>query len=326
MKVYYNNTTSAYKADFNLDDDNYLEVVMYKPVDTTEEEETESTETEATEGTESETAEAESESESEAETETETVSEDEDECPYEGYEEIGRSGLQLESHGSYSLLLTSMRKFLNRNKDNTVSQSDIKLISTNKVTYGSRMKYEEVDNRYAAYAILQVDTNTISSGVTELQVVLFRVKPANVTFNVPSSMTTELVSYSSDELFTNGSKRHFLWDTYALEIDGVEYRFSEKGVNQTDADPTISMGDREYVEMTVRKYSNGFEEALTRLCDDDTVLIEATAGIANTQRVQLTEGVGTFRWYNLGYTGDFKIKLGWRWYSGVAEVKLTVGE
>ena len=242
------------------------------------------------------------------------------------YEEIGNTGIQLESHGSYSLLLTKMEDFLVRNSDNTITTSAIKLVATNKATFGSRAKYEEVDNRYNARGVLQVDTNTISSGVVELQVVLFRVQPANINFDIPSTMDYELESYTASEIFSGGSKRHSFWDTYALEIDGVEYRFSEKGVNKTGADTSISMTDREYVDIAVRKYSNGFEEALTRVCDNESVLIEATAGVVNTQRVKLTEGVGGFRWYNLGFTGDFKIKLGWRWYSGVAEVNLTAEE
>lgn len=242
------------------------------------------------------------------------------------YEEIGSTGIQLEQHGSYSLLLSRSDSFLVRNADNTISKSMIKFVATNRVTFGSRVKYEEVDNRYNAVGILQVDTNTISNGVVEIQVILFRVQPANINFDLPSTMEYELENYTASEIFSNGSKRHSFWDTYSLEIDGTEYKFSEKGVNQTDASASISMAGREYVDVTIRKYSNGFKEALTRLADNETVVVEATAGIANTQRVKLTEGVGSFRWYNLGYTGDFKIKLGWRWYSGIAEINLTAEE
>ena len=239
------------------------------------------------------------------------------------YNEIGSSGLQLESHGSYSLLLTKMEDFLVRNSDNTISTSAIKLVATNKATFGSRAKYEEVDNRYNARGVLQVDTNTISGDVVELQIVLFRVQPDNITFDLPSTIEYELESYAASDIFASGSKRHSFWDTYALEIDGIEHRFSEKGKNLLETDTTVDMSDREYVECVVRKYSNGFDEALEREADDETVTVEITAGVANTSRVQLTNGVGSFRWYNLGYTGDFRIKLGWRWYSGVAEICLT---
>lgn len=239
------------------------------------------------------------------------------------YEEIGNSGTQLESHGSYSLLLSKLEDFLVRNSDNTITTSAIKLVATNKATFGSRAKYEEVDNRYNARGVLQVDTNTISGDVVELQVVLFRVQPDNITFDLPSAIEYELESYAASDIFTSGSKRHSFWDTYALEIDGVEHRFSEKGKNLSDSDVTVSMGDRDYVDCTIRKYSNGFAEALEREADNETVTVETTAGVANTTRVQLINGAGSFRWYNLGYKGDFRIKLGWRWYSGVAEICLS---
>lgn len=239
-----------------------------------------------------------------------------------GDEDLGTAGIQLESHSSYILLLSTGNKYLVRNENNEVLRSQVKLVQANKITYGSRMGYEEVENSYHAQAILQVDTNTVSGDVVELQTSLFRVAKDNITFSLPEGMEVEYENFTAEDIFLKGSKRHSFWDTYALEIDGVEHKFSERCENLGGTDTAVSMGDREYVDCAIRKYSTGFGEALRRDADNETVLVETTAGIANTRRVALANGIGSFRWYNLGFTGSFRVKLGWRWYSGIADVKL----
>lgn len=239
-----------------------------------------------------------------------------------GDEDPGTAGIQLESHSSYILLLSMGNKYLVRNENNEVLRSTVKLVQANKITYGGRMRYEEVENSYHARAILQVDTNTVSGDVVELQASLFRVAKDNITFSLPEGMDVEYESFTAEDIFLKGSKRHSFWNTYSLEIGGVEHKFSERCENLGGTDAVVSMGDREYVDCTIRKYSTGFAEALEREADNETVTVETTAGVVNATRVQLTNGIGSFRWYNLGYTGDFRIKLGWRWYSGIADVEL----
>lgn len=236
------------------------------------------------------------------------------------YEEIGKHGQPLYSHSTYSVLYKE-DGFQIRDRANVQYRSKIKIVPTNQITMGSRMKYEEVENRYGGMVLMQIDTNTVSGSVIEMQIQLYRLQKTNVNFYLRPKMTTEYVDLNMDEVFSKGSKRHKLWDTYSITVDGNEYKASEWNHNVLGV---VNMKQREYVDVYIQKYSNDFENALERDADNEDVFIECTAGIANCQRVKLVNGKAKFRWYNLGYEGEFKIKLGWRWYSGVADVKLMV--
>ena len=144
----------------------------------------------------------------------------------EGYIEIGKHGVPLESHSTYSVLY-SEDGYLIRDKENKQYRSNIKILPTNQITMGSRMKYEEVENRYGGDVLMQIDTNTISGSVFELQMQLFRLNKENTVFYLRPNMQIEYVDLDMDEVFAKGSKRHSLWDTYSLIIDGAEYRRKE---------------------------------------------------------------------------------------------------
>ena len=238
-----------------------------------------------------------------------------------GYVEIGKHGVPLESHSTYSVLYND-EGYLVRDKENKQYRSNIKILPTNQITMGSRMKYEEVENRYGGMVLMQVDTNTISGSAFELQVQLFRLSKEDTVFHLRPNMQIEYADLDMDEVFAQGSKRHSFWDTYSLSIDGVEYKRKERETNELAG--VVDVAGREYIEMKVQKYSNGFTEQLNREADNEEVFIECTGGVTNCQRVKLANGRGQFRWYALGYEGLMKIKLGWRWYSGVAEIRLAV--
>lgn len=235
------------------------------------------------------------------------------------YVEIGKHGTPIFGHNTYSLLFREAG-FLIRDRDNVQYRSQIKIVPTNQLTMGRRMKYEEVENELDAMVLAQLDTNTISGNVCELQLQLFRLTPKTSNIFLPEGMTTQIVDLDIDDVFKHGSKRHSFWDAYSITIDGQEYKCSERSAEVF----LLALAGREFVDVEVQKYANGFTEKLQREEDNEEVFLECTAGVANCQRVQLTNGRGTFRWYSLGYTGAMKIKLGWRWYSGVAEVKLEV--
>lgn len=237
----------------------------------------------------------------------------------EEYVEIGKHGVPLQSHSTYSVLWKE-GGYLIRDKENKQYRSQIKILPTDHITMGSRMKYEEVENRYGGMVLMQIDTNTIEGSVVELHMQLFRLSKANTTFRLRPNMVAEYEDLDIDEVFSKGAKRHNLWDTYSVVIDGVEYKAGE---HNKDVLGEIELQGREYVEVEVQKYSNGFGQKLEREADKEEVFLEVTGGIANCQRVKLAGGKGKFRWYPLGYVGEFKIKLGWRWYSGVADVKLV---
>lgn len=238
------------------------------------------------------------------------------------YIEIGKHGQKLQGHNTYSVLFNE-KGYLIRDLQNKQYRSQIKIVPTNQITMGSRMKYEEVENRYGGIVLMQIDTNTISLNVLELQMQLYRLQKSNVNFYLRPRMEVEYIDLDMDDVFAKGAKRHSLWDTYSITIDGQEYKGSEWTKALLG---TISTKGKEFFDVEVQKYSNNFEQVLSREADNEEVFIECTGGIVNCQRVKLTNGKAKFRWYPLGYEGEFKIKLGWRWYSGVADVKLEAKE
>lgn len=232
------------------------------------------------------------------------------------YVESGHHAVRLHHHTTYSVLWSDGEYFV-RGLDNVQYKSRVKIIPTNNVTLGSRMKFEEAENRYGGLCLIQIDTNTIHGEVCEFIVQLFRVRKDNVAFE---GMEPEFESLNIKDVFKKGSMRHAHQDTYSLTVDGVECKADEHEKSNL---ATIKTDGREFIEMTVRKYTNAFETALMRDDDCEDVFIECTGGITNCQRVKLKNGVGSFRWYPLGFKGQFKIKLGWKFYSGRADVILT---
>lgn len=236
------------------------------------------------------------------------------------YIEVGKHGVKLTGHNTYSVLY-SPAGYLIRDRENVQYRSKLKILPTNQITMGSRMKYEELENRYGGMVIMQIDTNTISGDVLELQMQLFRLKKENVTFSLLPDMQAEYLELDINEVFAKGSKRHSLWDTYSIAVDGIEYKGEEHGNNTINI---LDMSNKDFVEIEIQKYANQFSKALNREVDNEEVFIECTGGIANCQRVKLTNGKAKFRWYAFGFEGEMKIKLGWRWYSGIAEVRFEV--
>ena len=140
------------------------------------------------------------------------------------YTTLGTDYIPISEHSSYSIIMRNNDALYKiRDDKNSVVQSKIKLVPSNKIMMGSRMKYDEVENRYDGVSLLQIDTNTFNGNVSELQVVLFRVKKENLTFEIPTSMKVEYTEYNSSDIFKKGAKRHYFWDTYALIINGKEY-------------------------------------------------------------------------------------------------------
>ena len=237
------------------------------------------------------------------------------------YVEVGKHGTPLFGHSTYSLLFREAG-FLIRDKNNVQYRSQIKIVPTNQLTMGRRVKYEEVENELDAMVLAQLDTNTISGKICELQLQLFRLSPKTSNIFLPESILPEISNLDIDDVFKHGSKRHSFWNTYSITIDGHEYKCSERNEEVF----SLALAGREFIDVEVQKYANNFAEPLNRTEDNEEVFLECTAGVANCQRIQLVNGRGKFRWYSLGYTGKMKMKLGWRWYSGVADIGLEVSD
>lgn len=118
--------------------------------------------------------------------------------------------------------------------------------------------------------------------------------------------------------------RYEVWDTYSLTCNKQEIGCKNTGEAVFGEPLVVSAADGEYVEFTVKKYSPEFEKKLNRASDCEEVFIETTAGLLNTLRVRLSSGEGKFRLYLLGYKGEIKIKLGWKYFTGWCEYLVIV--
>lgn len=78
------------------------------------------------------------------------------------------------------------------------------------------------------------------------------------------------------------------------------------------------------IDFTITKYKGGYAEKLSRDIDCEEVFIETSAGLADTRRVRLVNGVGKFRLITFGYEGFIKIKLGRKWFSGWNDYALNI--
>lgn len=133
----------------------------------------------------------------------------------------------------------------------------------------------------------------------------------------------EIEEFHQNEVQKTGFPRDQIWDSYALTINGTGYMVnSREGKVKNDfgfdgdIPGTIEYEGEEPITMTIQKYSGRYKPKgmLTRDIDIDEVLVETTAGLTDTRRVYLQNGVGTFRFFPLGYEGKMHIKLGRRWY------------
>lgn len=148
----------------------------------------------------------------------------------------------------------------------------------------------------------------------------------------PESTTIEadgeyvIEEFNISDATRDGFPRDQIWDSYALEYNGDKYIVDshERNMQHRFTDETFlkAPGVIEYegdgpITFTIRKCNTRYtpDHWLTRDIDDDEVFVESTAGLTNTKRVYLKNGVGTFKLYPLEYEGKAHIKLGRKWYS-----------
>lgn len=118
--------------------------------------------------------------------------------------------------------------------------------------------------------------------------------------------------------------RRTIWDRYALQIGDQLSGCDNSGTILLGS--AIELSPEECFEVVIQKYTPDFGLPLNREIDNEVVCIETTAGIINTSRVSLVNGIGKFKLYPMGYQGEFKLKIGWRYFSGWSEYKIIVKE
>lgn len=170
---------------------------------------------------------------------------------------------------------------------------------------------------------LQIDTGIIAEAQKDYVISVWGIEKANL--QVYSDQTPEYVETTDTEIHSNGYPRFKFWDSYSLTANGKEYKADCHARDKGSAeDRTLTADEDGFIQFAIRKYKGAFEEPLTRDYDNDDVYIETSAGIADTRRVVLTNGEGTFRLLTLGYKGAIKIKLGRKLYTPWNEYNLTL--
>lgn len=224
-------------------------------------------------------------------------------------------------YNSYSLARS--RGFVKNYRQMTMS--DFKFLDLNRLGTSIKMDFGEIVQLYADTDILQIDTGVIGNGMKDIVIRIFLGKREN--FEIECDEEYEILSFNSDDLIQGDHPRQHLWDSYALMIEGVEYKSNRKGMPIAPAfiRPILIKNDKEYLECKIIKYKVDFEGyKLTRDIDDDVVLVESTCGVISTKRVELENGVGIFRLYPFGHEGSFKLKLGRKWYEVWNEYNLIL--
>ncbi|MDR3049556.1 MAG: hypothetical protein LBV16_06970 [Elusimicrobiota bacterium] len=123
-----------------------------------------------------------------------------------------------------------------------------------------------------------------------------------------------------------------LLDYFSLSANGQEYKADSAG-NNIDGDfdkPIIPLytdgkSNLPFAEFVIQKYLRRFEAPLNRDIDNDEVTVESSAGLVNTRRAYMQNGITKFRLYPFGYEGKIKIKIGRRWYENLNEYNLILG-
>lgn len=214
-----------------------------------------------------------------------------------------------------------------------VNRSDYKFLDMNRLGVAIKMDFFKMFTLFANQSIIQIDTGMITKD-SETRDIIIRIFAGNKNnFHITSDLEYDIGTFNSDDLVTGTHPRRLLWDYYALKVFGDDnvYKSNDFGrVMDSYSRPIFvpSTGDdiSKYIEFEVIKYKGQFESELTRDIDDEEVFVESTSGVLNTRRVKLVNGKGTFRLYPFGYTGEFKIKLGRKWYEVWNEYSLKLGD
>ena len=209
-----------------------------------------------------------------------------------------------------------------------VYQSPYRFIDYNRMGVATKLDFMNMMSLYAQRNFLQVDTGMMAA---EQRDVIIRVFIGNKDkIFVESDLDFEILDFDSEKLqSTEYHPRNTLWDSYALIVNGYEYQANKKGLpvggNGWGIPIKCDTGCQN-IAIGIQKYKGAFEHPLNRDYDDEEVFIESSVGILDARRVRLENGHGVFHLFPLGYTGEFKLKLGRKWYTVWNDYTLELGE
>lgn len=208
--------------------------------------------------------------------------------------------------------------FVTSHKFNTVTGRFVKI---HPFTFASKIPLNVFDEVLIGTHVanyFQIDIGNFNDGDSKIAIKTLRIPAAQINFQGFSSQ--EVVTYS-DEIVT---PRKYIWDRYALQVGEQLAGCDNNGTVLLGQ--SISLVQADCYDLIIKKYTPGFESPLNREVDNETVFIETTGGILNTTRMELINGIGTCKFFPLGYVGKLKLKLGWRYFSGWSEYQLTIQE
>lgn len=227
--------------------------------------------------------------------------------------------VEIKSYSNYQLNKLMAGNF-HVKREHKAYQQSVKFFAIQRFALASRSDYLDYHDLLPGRPLLQVDTGLVAGAVKDMAMKVIAIERENL--EIESDIPWEMSDYTRE---TQINPRFTLWDRYAVKINEVEYQADHHGNLLSPQNNMVDIGGREYLDIEIAKYSNGFAKPLERAEDAEEVLLECSAGLINARRVYLENGKAVFRLYPFGYQGKFKLKLGWRWYPTWCEYNLVMG-
>ncbi len=207
--------------------------------------------------------------------------------------------------------------------DRKVELSTCQLLNLNRLGVAIKEDFGRLSLLYGYSIIAQVDTGMVAEGNSDIAISVMGCAKDNI--EVDSDVSFELKSVN---VLEGKYPRETLWDNYALDVNGREYKANRWGevLKGDNTLPLFCESGESYITFTIAKCKGYFTgEYLERDIDDEDVLIETSAGLCVPNRVKLQNGKGTFKLHTFGYKGFVKIKLGRKWYTVWNDYSFTLG-
>lgn len=159
---------------------------------------------------------------------------------------------------------------------------------------------------------IQLDTGIVSNEHNKLDAIisLYGVEDSyilNTEYDVSYYKTYSIDNIS---LKLEETSRYEFMNSYSLSNNNVEYKSTYTGDNIDETDRKLSLIDKEYFDINVKKYKGiNFESLCNFAYDQEKLCVETTSGVLNTSIISLNNGCGEFRLYPLGYKGEAILTL-----------------
>jgi hypothetical protein len=234
----------------------------------------------------------------------------------------------IESYHSYGLFsgnfVERVPSTIFKELDQVIHAGSLKLVNYLRLGYGPRESFMGIADFWSHNPLGQVDTGLYTDQEKDIVITVFGGwnPDSIVNSSIPYEVRTPLPADTFHSHKSNA--RWTLWDRYAVGINGLEYWADQNGIRKDTNAETIAIPTKECLEFNLQKYTSDWSTKLERPVDCNELTLETTCGLLRTTRVPLVEGKAKFHLYPFGHLGEFKIKVGWRWYPVWDEYKFTL--